>query len=219
VKSTFICLANSKKYGERCIAGILVSKDETGRWKIIRNENQPKWIRPVSNREHGEVKEQEVKNISLLDVVEADIAYDCPNGYQSENKFFRTGSLRKVSGVSLKPENLDLLVNRDVKFLFGGTGKAVSTDEIKTINHSLVLIKANNPEIIYKKDPLKPQYRIKFIFNDQSYELPITDVNFIEAFLKDQNLLLGKTHFYFTVSLGVVYEGWHYKLVAGIIAI
>ncbi|HYV90240.1 MAG TPA: hypothetical protein VE978_00585 [Chitinophagales bacterium] len=148
MKSTFICLANSKKYGERCIAGILVSKDETGKWKIIRNGDSPKWIRPVSNSEHGEVKEQEVKNISLLDVVEANIAYDCPNGYQSENKFFRAGSLRKVSRVPLKPANLDLLVNKDVKFLFGGTGKAVSTEEIKTIYYSLVFIKANNPEII-----------------------------------------------------------------------
>ena len=73
MRKTIICLANSKKYGERCIAGIEVTAKPTGGWQIVKENGKPRWLRPVSSfSNHGEVKEQEVADIELLDVVEFD---------------------------------------------------------------------------------------------------------------------------------------------------
>ncbi len=71
-----ICLANSQKHGERCIAGIEIS---TG-----------KWIRPVSNLNDGRIPRnaclvngQEPKLIDILEIPLADSGNDF--GFACEN--------------------------------------------------------------------------------------------------------------------------------------
>ena len=49
MKAIFICLANSKKYGERCIAGIELTKGANGNLTVVKENGRPKWIRPVSS--------------------------------------------------------------------------------------------------------------------------------------------------------------------------
>jgi hypothetical protein len=60
---------------------------------------------------------------------------------------------------------------------------------------------------------------MKFEYNWNEYDLPITDLDFIEKYNKDKNILNNAKNIYLTISLGVVYEGWYYKLVAGVIAV
>lgn len=73
METTVICLANSKKEGERCIAGIDV---RTGQW-----------VRPVSRHtSKGEVpfRERQVagQEPQLLDLIVMDLAHEGPTGFE-----------------------------------------------------------------------------------------------------------------------------------------
>ena len=55
MKKHFICLANSFKYAGRCLGGIEIEMKDN-KYTIVRNENgTPKWIRPISFEEHGQL--------------------------------------------------------------------------------------------------------------------------------------------------------------------
>ncbi|MER3491021.1 MAG: hypothetical protein C4323_01045 [Mastigocladus sp. ERB_26_2] len=80
-----ICLANSKKYGDRCIAGIEIS---TG-----------KWIRPVTNLEFGQVPKEmclvDGEEPKLLDILEILLINTYP-GYELENRLIVHGKWQRV---------------------------------------------------------------------------------------------------------------------------
>ena len=125
MKTLFICLANSKKFGERCIAGIEVKKTGTA-YQPIEKEGKPKWLRPISRYQHGAVGEDLVGGINLMDIIEIDVEEFCPSGYQSENATFKPASIKKVGKIRLSDKNLDRLIDMDQYNLFGNRGKAVS---------------------------------------------------------------------------------------------
>jgi hypothetical protein len=85
-----ICLANSKKYGDRCIAGIETS---TG-----------KWIRPTSNLEYGQVPKEMIlvdgKEPRLLDILEIPLATTCP-GYEYENRSLLRGKWQRIGKAAI----------------------------------------------------------------------------------------------------------------------
>jgi len=92
---TIICLANSRKHGERCIAGIEV---ETGRW-----------VRPVSGLDDGRVPRAiqliNGKDVKLLDLVRIPVAETGPDfGFESENRSLLSGPW-SLAG-SVEPEAL-----------------------------------------------------------------------------------------------------------------
>ena len=85
-----ICLANSWKRGERCIAGI--------------NELQGKWVRPISDLPDGQIP-KEMRQINrlepaLLDVLDIPLAKTGPDfGFESENLSILPGKWRQVGKV------------------------------------------------------------------------------------------------------------------------
>lgn len=85
-----ICLANSWKRGERCIAGITTFKGQ--------------WIRPVSDLPDGKVT-KEMRQIgglepALLDVLEIPLAKTGPDyGFESENLSILPGKWQRVGQV------------------------------------------------------------------------------------------------------------------------
>ena len=104
MEKLFICLANSKKYNERCIAGIELELERSS-WpeggphdiNIVRTETEnPKWIRPVSAAQSGAVSAELVDHVSLLDIVKLNVTAPAPQGYQSENVLFDGGSLEII---------------------------------------------------------------------------------------------------------------------------
>jgi hypothetical protein len=216
MRTVFVCLANSKKYGERCIAGVKLQGGRDG-YSVRIEDNKPKWIRPVSNSEHGEVEEKLIKSIHLLDIIEIDVTRECPKGYQSENVEFDRNSLKVLSRIQLSAENLDMLTDKISTTIFGNRGKAVHIDDIPLQTNSLCFIKAEDVRCYYRTDYGKKQLRAKFRFGNIEYDLPITDVNFIEDFGNNNNLLDSVKDIYLTLSLGVKYREFHYKLIAGVI--
>ncbi|MEA1980139.1 MAG: hypothetical protein U9N54_04110 [candidate division Zixibacteria bacterium] len=214
MKTQFICLANSKKFGERCVAGIEVKKTETA-YQPVEKEGKAKWLRPISKFQHGAVAEDLVGNINLMDIIEIDVEEFCPTGYQSENATFKPSSIKKVGNMRLSDKNLDRLIDMDQNNLFGNKGKAVSDDVIDSVHHSLTLIKVTDFRI--NRRDSDGQLRIEFVFNYDRYDLPITDIDFIQKYSENEALLKNSNFLYLSISLGVFHNGWHSKLIAGVL--
>jgi hypothetical protein len=214
MKTLFICLANSKNFGERCIAGVEVTK-VSGAYEPVEKEGKPKWLRRISKCQHGAVGEDLVGGINLLDIIEIDVEESCPNGYQSENATFKPESIKKIGNIRLSDKNLDRLIDMDQYNLFGNRGKAVSDDVIDSVEHSLTLIKVTDFQINRKDSD--GQLRIEFVFNHDRYDLPITDIDFIKRYNENEALLKNTDCLYLSISLGVFHNGWHFKLIAGVL--
>lgn len=85
-----ICLANSRKRGDRCIAGIELS---TGRW-----------VRPVTNLDDGRIPSYirliQGNEPALLDILEIPLSQTGPSfGFTSENRLILPGMWRRVGKV------------------------------------------------------------------------------------------------------------------------
>lgn len=219
MKRFFMCLANSKKHGERCIAGIEL-ENRNGAFYVLKNsDGEPKWIRPVSITPNGEVASKLVDYIQLKDIVEIDVTRNCPIKHQSENVFFDKKTIKVVKHVN---KNLDNLVTQK-DTLFGNNSNAVSSDDIATLTYSLLLIKVEKPKVHLKvwedKVSLRKHwaFRLEFLHRNISYDLPLTDIAFEREYLQDNTILETATDIYLTVSLGTLYEKKYYKLVAGVI--
>ena len=97
-----ICLANSWKHSDRCIAGIEI--------------NTGKWIRPVTSLEDGRIPKQvrliDNNEPTSLDILEIPLAETGPNfGFASENRLILPGTWRKVGKV--QPADLMKYVNEN----------------------------------------------------------------------------------------------------------
>ena len=220
MEKLFICLANSKKYTERCIAGIeLVKSSRRGyKYDIVKAENnKPIWIRPASGSQHGEVSSNLVGHVNLLDIVKINVTRPNPQGYQSENVLFDP-PLSILDSIQRDSLLIDRLLSVDEPVLFGNKGKAVSIADIGQLNYSLVLIKPANVQVYSTTSRSENrQIRASFVFNDIPYDLPVTDIDFTNQFSQNPMLLESCTHIYFTISLGIEFQGLHYKLIAGVV--
>ncbi len=213
----FICFANSRKYGERCVAGIEVSLNGEKGLNFVRKDGKPKWIRPVTIREHGQIDERLVKNISLLDLVKVKIAGAMNETYQVENVLVDKYSFEKIRHLPLTEKHLDALCSDDAT-LFGNTLNHITKKESASIHHSLMLIKVQQLDVLITSTPLKTGIKANFIYNRAKYELPVTDVCFCDRLMANRDFYKSANAFYLTVSLGVLYEEKHFKLAAGVIA-
>lgn len=217
MKKTILCLANSKKYSGRCIAGIEITPKPGGGWQMMRQHGKPKWLRPVSMQEHGQVDEKEVQDIRLLDVVEFDMMEESPQGFQTENVRLVPKSLRKICEMPRDPALLDVLADAQTDLIFGKPGKRVPKEEIAGLDHSLLFAKVERVDIYYPVvyKTLNPRAYVRFGGN--TYDLPVTDLQTILELQENPRLLEGFENLYCTFSLGVEFEGWYYKIAAGIV--
>lgn len=210
----FVCLANSIKEGGRCLAGIQLNNNN----EPIIEINGPKWIRPICKTQHGKVYTHWVSHITLMDIVEIELTgFPAKPSYQSENVFFKDEDLKVVG--RFQRDKLDTLCDNRY-FLFGNWGKALSVDEAALLDHSLVLINVSKFEIVEKNDlenPDKKKIRLLFTHNETLYDFPVTDPVFLQLYRNNSRILRIVKRLYLCVSIGINFNGWHYKLVAGII--
>lgn len=209
----FICLANSFKEGGKCLAGIEL---DTNNIPVLL-AGRPKWIRPVCETEHGEIPNEITESFQNLDIIEINIIELIPERHQSENVIFDEGSLRVVGNFGR--DGLAMLCDNP-NVIFGNRGKAVSLENIRSFNHSLILLNLTHFEVtkkIYEDRPDKPQLRLQFTYHGNSYDFPITDPNFLKRYLENKSLLANVNQVYVTLSLGIEWKDWYYKLAACII--
>jgi len=214
-----ICLANSRKYSGRCIAG-----------KEIAGGRADQWIRPVGDTGTGELS---VKDIAyrdgttprLLDVMAVPLSRHVPHSYQTENYQVHeeTWQRKRSFPVIELPRLCDPVEGLWLNGYSSGSGlndripEAITRDRIR---NSLLFIRPEQARIVVEEGPnLLKRLRAGFFFKGEPYRLPVTDPEVENRYLGEPigEYPLAGGDLYFTISIGEPYEGFCYKLVAGII--
>lgn len=210
-----LCLANSYKHGGRCIAGIEVSLQE-GQLSINKSSyGIPIWIRPVSNSAAGEVPLSDAIGIKVLSVVKIVNACYAGSGSHSEDYYY--AKLQLLDTLNPSDEFLKKYTDTWHNCIFGNKGRALTPDAFQNGDYSLMLIRTEGSEI-YLDTRYTPKPRIKFNYNGNEYDFPITDPEYLNRLRLDDSLYRSGYGVLYTVaSLGVIHDGWHSKLAATII--
>ncbi len=210
-----LCLANSYKHGGRCIAGIEVSLQE-GQLSINKSSyGIPIWIRPVSHSAAGEVPLSDATGIKVLSVVKIVNACYVGSGSHSEDYYYT--KLQLLDTLNPSDEFLKKYTDTWHNCIFGNRGRALTPDAFQNGDYSLMLIRTEGSEI-YLDTRYTPKPRIKFNYNGNEYDFPITDPEYLNRLRLDASLYKsGYGVLYIVASLGVIHDGWHSKLAATII--
>jgi len=214
-----ICLAVSRKYGRYCVAGKERIPGSTG-----------KWIRPVSSSETGELRIEHIllaeeKLPEMADIVSVSLVRPAPKQYQQENWLMdeKTAWMKKgefpLSDFSLLCDHPDVLWINGFHSRHGLNDRIPQQVTETEISSSLLLIEPENLEIIVMKNALRKKIRAVFHYNGTEYLLPVTDPAMEKIFLKKpagQYYPALNAEICFTISISEPFEGFCYKLVAGV---
>jgi hypothetical protein len=217
-----ICLANSRKYSGHCIAGKEIADNQIG-----------KWIRPVSNRDCGELSAKDVimhngKIPELLDIISVPLKQHCPRFCQTENfgidesrSWIKNGAF-PISELSRLCDDVDRLWINGFHSYSGLNDRVPLNRADAELFSSLLLIK---PErlifTVAEGSKLLKKVRAKFDYRGETYWLTVTDPLIEDRYIK-QNIgqyPVDDKYPYLCVSIGEPHEGFRYKLVAGVIIV
>jgi hypothetical protein len=196
METVVLCLANSKKLNDRCVAGIDVRTGE--------------WVRPVSRTgDHGAVpfRERQIDSAEpqLLDLIEMDLAYKGPTGFEychaRENRWIEPAPWRRIGRAT--PADLTRYCCTEESILHSW-GKFTRPDVIEAkplVNrHTLELRQVNQLQVRMDGN----QWRCSFVTPPGivATDLPVTDCDLL-ALLKAGKPFV--TRGFAVVSLGVPY--------------
>lgn len=223
-EKTILCLANSRKTSGRCVAGR----------SLEANGTFGPWVRPVSARDTQEVNFEERhysdgSEPSLLDVIRIPMLEPRPKGHQQENHLLDPGSYwtkvreasnREVSAV-IEAVQGPLWSNEDGSSS-NGTNDRVNEARAAQLKRSLHLIRPSNLELVVGVEggvyaPAKRKVRARFRCGGHQYELAVTDPSITQRYLRGQDGSHPVDEALLCVSLGEVFNGYAYKLVASVI--
>jgi len=220
-EKAIVCLANSRKHSGRCVAGKEWTDGIPGRW-----------IRPVSDRETGELSPDRVRmdngrTAALLDVIAVPLEKGCGEGYQRENHLagalpWRWKARLPASEASRLLDPVDRLWI-DGHHSFTGINDRIPLDLVReSVSSSLLFVRPQALDILVAPDAkgLK-RVRAELTLDGELYRIPVTDPLAEERFLRRApgRYPLEGDEIYVTVSLGEPFEGYCYKLAAGIVVV
>jgi hypothetical protein len=218
-----VILANSRKTSGRCVAG-----------KEVGSKGFGNWVRPVSLRDAGELSEadrqfEDGTDPKLLDIVDIQMAKHAPHGFQHENhaiddtrywKFIRKCTPAELkAAIDTSPTILwDNSAQSTIHGLHDRVADAVAAD----LDSSLFLIEV--PELTVRVGMegagfpgAKRKVRGIFSHRKVSYILAITDPTVERAYLKKDDGEYSAGPAMLCISLGDSWQGYAYKLIAGVI--
>lgn len=222
-----ICLANSKKFKGRCLAGKLYTHGKIGGW-----------LRPVSNRPDDSLNklERQVGKDSepqLLDILEFGIKKSIASGHQVENWLINPNRLMVRTG-KISPTELLPAIDKPINLWH--TGKSSKTygkndlvpeSRIVDSNCSLYLIKIEKLKIQVITNNYgyeSRQVRGEFTYVGAEYNLVITDPIIdgeykakSDGFYEISNLLLTISLAESRFEVRKSESSGYYKLIAGVI--
>ena len=213
----FICLANSYKHGGRCIAGIEVVPQADGSLDIVRHDDgRPRWIRPVSMSANGEIPNHLAESFKIFSLVKLYDVEPCPDKAHTEDVHC---SRMEICPHDLLPTKsfLNQLIDTQHQAVFYYRGKAIPTTIIDRLDYSLMLIQPENVSAYCDEERENSKYRMKFTYSGSNYDFPITDPVFLEQFKKNPEKHADLNGVYLVLSLGLEFEGFHFKLVATVV--
>ncbi|MGH3912628.1 MAG: dual OB domain-containing protein [Pseudonocardiaceae bacterium] len=215
-----VCLANSRREGNRCIAG-----------RELLAGNPGEWIRPVSARESEAVSRRERQyndgsEPCVLDIIDVPLIGPRSKSHQPENWLLDPDARWSKAG-EFGHDNLHLLTDNPGHLWINGhhttngQNDYMTVDEADNTAGSLKLIAVDELRLrIYATVSSKRQVRAEFSFSGVNYCLSVTDP-LIEAEYRtevDDVYTLGSR--YLTISFGEWKEDSRcYKLVAAIIGV
>ena len=219
-----LCLANSYKHDHRCVAGIsLVTKQ---------------WIRLIGKQVPGCLTRMEAsypdgKEVALLDVFEAELGEKCCSNCHPEDVRVTGEPWRLVRRFDepRDPRFLTAFVNKGPSVLQGYCDRVYSRKFERTpADKSLELIHPDDLWWWIREETGKRKNRAVFRVGHVGrvrYDLAVTDPEWLERM---HSLPAGiYPHAYFSagkpsktflaISLSEPFEGFHYKLVAGVVTL
>jgi hypothetical protein len=217
-----VCLANSRKYSGRCIAG-----------KEVVGQGYGTWIRPVSMRPSAELSEDERRYENgvypeVFDIIKIPVIGASPHLYQSENyvidaKYYwnKVGEIACSDVKRLVDKPVPLWTNGDSTFY--GHNDRVKVDDASKLDNSLMLIEPKELAIrvaVEGADFGNPRRRLRarFWHAGTHYSLIVTDPLAEKALLAKPDADHKLDDKYLCISLGEPHtDGWCYKLVAAVI--
>jgi len=212
-----ICLANSRKLSGRCIAGVTV---ESG--------SPRHWVRPVSARATEELTLEEIRLDngripSLLDILEIPIAGPHPHGCQVENERIEPHGKWKWLGRFPRAEVGELLEEVPSLWIDGhrtlaGRNDRIPVEDSDRVPGSLVLVRPRWLRLHLIRRAPRVRVRAQFALAGGVYNLVVTDPLVEAACVRlDREVLPMWPETAICVSLGEPFEGYRYKLVAAVI--
>ena len=215
VTKQIMCLANSRKSGGRCVAGL-----ERG--------EPPLWVRPISNRPAQEVslserRYQTGEDPELLDIISVPLLRACPEGHQSENWLLDPDECwvkdDEASWGDLRAFARDtgpLWINGSASGR--GRNNRIEVARIGEVTDSLRLIHVPCLTIRVSSSFGKKHADGEFFFDGTTYILGVTDPIVETAYQTRPSGDYELGECYLAVSVGEEFYGHHYKLVAGVMA-
>jgi hypothetical protein len=216
-----LVVANSRKTGAHCVAGVSLP--------------DRRLVRPVSSHGNGALSERECRvqgnTPRLLDVVSFEHVGSASDPAQPENLIIADAPWQGEGAADLGQAREILLEVADPgPTLFVNQGRAVPEHVAAAgLGASLMLIE---PEDLHfghgpQADAHTGSPRALFQFGGDAWSLPLTDfdvgpkvLQLPEGVYQWTDLGLDEPkRALLTVSLGSAYEGWHHKLVAGVLGV
>ncbi|WP_165711207.1 dual OB domain-containing protein [Stenotrophomonas maltophilia] len=219
--SNFVCLANSKKFSGRCIAGKM--QDAKGNWV---------WVRPVGGAGGKEITEDDRKyndgsGAQVLDIINIVVKQVDIHPYQSENVIIDSGYYwTKVGGWPVA--NLQGLIDSPGALWelgdssTSGLNDRVGDMNLKAARQTLFLIEPQALEFSVGVEGAvfggnKRKVRAWFNYRGVDYGLAVTDPILEAKYLAGPDGQYQNSSVkYMTVSLGEPFNGHAYKLVAAV---
>ena len=214
-----ICLANFRKLNGHCVAG-----------KMFKGKRPGDWLRPVSATPTGELSTENISfqngdQPKLLDIITVSISEHTPHHYQVENHQIDTDWYWEKKG-EIAAKDLHKLQDNATGLWYNGhhsysgyndrIPEEVAKEEIRS---SLVFIKPQSIAFTVGKEYNKRKIRAEFIYQQETYRLMVTDLDFEKELLQydDGIYEFPEATLYVTISLGELYHGYCSKLVAAVI--
>jgi len=218
---TIICLANSRKLAGRCVAGKEITGNKVGGW-----------IRLVGATLTGELSEEDRRfqngqEPQLLDVIKIPMVEARPNGFQTENHLINDGYYwtkeRDATWDDLKAA-LDPVVTPlwdNSSSSYNGLNDRVEEAVAKELDSSLRLIEVTDLKIVVAIEGAefgngKRKVRGRFTYGGEEYWLAVTDPGTESKYLAGPDGEFNVGNAMLCVSLGELYGGYAYKLIAGV---
>ena len=203
MKIEVLLLANSKKLGGRCLAGL-----RTDDWT---------WFRPVSGTQHGAISTKECEVVGgilrPLDLITCDVTRQAPSPHQAENWLVQEGSIQLISHVEFSDVEAKLGEASELfpHFIRTATPSIPPSffQENAIPQSSLALIEVDSAVI-------DETSHIKFKHRNLEWNLKLTDEHFTPP---NGKMKIGPA--FLCMSVGEYWQKMdaHWKFVAGIIPI
>ncbi len=216
---SLVILANSYKLQARCVAGKQLNGGVPGQW-----------VRPVNTAHHGgAVSERDIqggdgKGTHLRDIVNISFKGKSSHTYQPENQDIDTAFYWDKVGVAdqamlqacVDRVRGNLWVNNSSSY--SGVYDRMSEEDLFNVNDSLkfVLVRDLSISVINGYEG-KRQVRGSFTLSEIPYNLVITDPDAHTHYLSRGEGSYSIGNSYLCISIGEVFNGFAYKLIAGII--